>query len=98
MNIARPGLVRAGGRAVSAPGAPTIVHVEWATAMGWHRRQGRTDRTIRTQVRGTDPGQLAAACVDVLRVGILVLDAADAPVVANPAAHELGLVRTGVTP
>jgi two-component system sensor histidine kinase SenX3 len=53
--------------------------------MGWHRRSGRSSGPV---------GQrLAADTLTSLRVGVLVLDAADRPVLANPAAVELGLVR-----
>jgi two-component system sensor histidine kinase SenX3 len=53
--------------------------------MGWYRRSGRASAPA---------GQnLAADALTSLRVGVLVLDAADRPVLANPAAVELGLVR-----
>jgi two-component system sensor histidine kinase SenX3 len=64
---------------------PTIGDVEWATAMGWHRRSGRSS--------GPTAQRLAADALTSLRVGVLVLDAADRPVLTNPAAVELGLVR-----
>jgi two-component system sensor histidine kinase SenX3 len=41
---------------------------------------------------------MAADALNALRVGVLVLDEADAPVLANPAAVELGLVREGPSP
>jgi two-component system sensor histidine kinase SenX3 len=53
--------------------------------MGWHRRSGRSS--------GPAGQRLAADTLTSLRVGVLVLDAADRPVLANPAAVELGLVR-----
>ncbi len=34
--------------------------------------------------------------LDALRVGVLVLDAEDRPVLGNPAAHEMGLLRPGL--
>jgi two-component system sensor histidine kinase SenX3 len=39
------------------------------------------------------PARVAAEVLDALRVGVLVLDAADQPVMANPAAVDLGLTR-----
>ncbi len=60
---------------------PTIGGVEWA--MSWTRRSGRA------------PTRVAADALDSLRVGVLVLDAADHPVRVNPAALDLGLIRTG---
>ncbi len=60
---------------------PTIGGVEWA--MSWTRKPTR------------DPTRLAADALDSLRVGVLVLDAADYPVLVNPAALDLGLIRSG---
>jgi two-component system, OmpR family, sensor histidine kinase SenX3 len=59
--------------------------VEWATSKGWPRRSGRPPAPAGER--------LAADALTSLRVGVLVLDAADRPVLANPAAVELGLVR-----
>jgi two-component system sensor histidine kinase SenX3 len=39
---------------------------------------------------------LGRRSLDALRVGVLVLDADDRPVLANPSAHEMGLVRPGI--
>ncbi|HEY7175048.1 MAG TPA: ATP-binding protein [Micromonosporaceae bacterium] len=39
---------------------------------------------------------LGRRSLDALRVGVLVLDAEDRPVLANPSAHEMGLVRPGI--
>jgi two-component system sensor histidine kinase SenX3 len=69
---------------------PTIGDVEWASAVGWHRRPGR--------VPGPQAQRLAADALTSLRVGVLVLDAMDNPVLANPAAVELGLVRDAGQP
>jgi two-component system, OmpR family, sensor histidine kinase SenX3 len=57
---------------------------------GWHRKAGR----------GTHPQgeRVATDALNALRVGVLVLDADDRPVLANPAAIELGLVREGPSP
>src|SRR5882757_5511115 len=63
--------------------APTLGHVEWVKA-GW-RRSGRP-ATPEVQRVATD-------AVNALRVGVLVLDADDVAVLANPAAFSLGLLR-----
>jgi len=59
--------------------------VDWSLAVGWNRRSGRAA-----------PGQTQALALDglaALRVGVLVLDPADRPVILNPAAIDLGLVQ-----
>lgn len=53
-------------------------------AVNWHRRLGRSSPQAQ---------RLAVDSLGALRVGVLVLDAADRPVLANPAAVELGLLR-----
>jgi two-component system sensor histidine kinase SenX3 len=70
--------------------APTIGGVEWASAVGWHRRSGRA----------ADPGdqRLAADTLGALSVGVVVLDPSDQPVLVNATAVELGLVRSGASP
>jgi two-component system sensor histidine kinase SenX3 len=52
--------------------------------LGWPRRSGRTSSAAQ---------RIAADALTSLGVGVLVLDAADHPVLANPAAMDLGLVR-----
>lgn len=44
------------------------------------------------------PDGLCRRIVDSLRVGVVVLDSTDQPVVANPAARALGLLRAGSAP
>ena len=46
----------------------------------------------------TGQAQLVGDALDALQVGILVLDATDAPVLANPTAYALGLVRDPTRP
>ncbi len=47
-------------------------------------------------IGGSGPGgPLARPTLAALRVGVLVLDATDHPILANPAAREMGLVRSG---
>ena len=47
--------------------------------------------------QGGLPG-LGRKAIDSLRAGVVVLDPDDVPVVVNPAARAMGLLRTGVTP
>lgn len=58
-------------------------------AVGWHRRSGRPG--------GPQALRLATDSLNALRVGVLVLDPTDRPLLANPVAVELGLVRGGVS-
>src|SRR5262245_6301744 len=85
MNFWRRGFVHPGrgGRMVHV--APTIGGVEWVAARGWNRRSARPG-AVQTQ-------RVAADALDALRIGVLVLDGDDRPVLANPAAFDLGLVR-----
>jgi two-component system sensor histidine kinase SenX3 len=85
MNIRRPHFEEGSTVGNLVNRRPTIGDVEWASAVGWHRRPGR--------VPGPQAQRLAADALTSLRVGVLVLDAMDNPVLANPAAVELGLVR-----
>jgi two-component system sensor histidine kinase SenX3 len=48
-------------------------------------------------VRRTNAKGLGRRSLDALRVGVLVLDTEDRPVLANPAAREMGLLRPGAT-
>jgi two-component system sensor histidine kinase SenX3 len=84
--------VRADGRLDRSGRPPTIGGVEKAMAVGWPRRPGRAA----PQAPRLAAESLAAESLGALRVGVLVLDAADRPVLANPAAVELGLVREAI--
>ena len=57
-------------------------------AVGWPRRPGRSTGDDQPADQ-----RLAADTLSALRVGVIVLDASDNPVLVNPAAVELGLVR-----
>jgi two-component system sensor histidine kinase SenX3 len=59
-------------------------------AMGWNRKSSK--------VASPQAERLAADALSVLGAGVLLLDASDHPVLVNPAAIELGLVREGVSP
>src|SRR5262249_45226834 len=58
------------------------------------RRRGRGDAEPEPSPIGGSRG-LGRRSLDALRVGVLVLDADDRPVLANPAAKEMGLLRAG---
>src|SRR3989440_8712153 len=60
------------------------------------RRRGRGDTEPEPAPIGGGRG-LGRRSLDALRVGVLVLDAEDRPVLANPAAKEMGLLRAGTT-
>jgi two-component system, OmpR family, sensor histidine kinase SenX3 len=53
----------------------------------------RDDHELPAAVRRVAAKGLGRRSLDVLRVGVLVLDAEDRPVLANPAAREMGLLR-----
>jgi two-component system sensor histidine kinase SenX3 len=79
--------------------------VEWSLAVGWNRRSGRAATSAATSGPGRDaaPGAEGALAVDglaALKVGVLVLDPGDRPLILNPAAVDLGLVtvRDGQSP
>jgi two-component system, OmpR family, sensor histidine kinase SenX3 len=66
-------------------------------AVGWRRRASGAGSRPAGQPNPTGQPhpatEPAADAVAALRTGVLVLDAADRPVLVNPAAYELGLVR-----
>ncbi|WP_203857911.1 sensor histidine kinase [Plantactinospora mayteni] len=74
----------------------------WFSAGGTTTGRGGT-RSNRRPAIGTDeqagglPG-LGRKSLDSLRVGVVVLDAHDVPVLVNPAARAMGLLRVGSTP
>jgi two-component system sensor histidine kinase SenX3 len=84
MNIKRPGPVGRGGRGQLVHLPPTIGGVEWVAMRG--------NRRTKASARAEDE-RLAADALAALRVGVVILDADDEPVLTNPAAVELGLVR-----
>jgi two-component system, OmpR family, sensor histidine kinase SenX3 len=79
-----------------------VVAVVAVVAAGRRRsRPEGTDRdgrpVIATQPR--DPrGGLARKSLDSLRVGVVVLDSDDEPVLVNPSARAMGLLRAGLSP
>ncbi len=58
-----------------------------------------TTRDRSTSTAGEDPVPgLGRRTIDSLRVGVVVLDVDDVPVLVNPASRAMGLLRTGATP
>ncbi len=72
------------------PGPTTAVNA----SVGTRPAQTAETRADAAPTAAVLPGQLAQAGVAALRVGILVLDSAGQVVLANPAAHRLGLIRS----
>jgi two-component system sensor histidine kinase SenX3 len=60
-------------------------------------RDGIGSEALPEPVRRAHTKGLGRRSLDALRVGVLVLDAEDRPVLANPAAREMGLLRAGAT-
>jgi two-component system sensor histidine kinase SenX3 len=83
------------GGLVSAGAVGAAVGVAASLVTGGSRRTHPTiEVTDGDRTAEPDPlAALARASLDALRVGLLVLDGADRPVLANPAAREMGLVR-----
>jgi two-component system, OmpR family, sensor histidine kinase SenX3 len=63
------------------------------------RTSGRGDGRAAISTEPRDPrGGLARKSLDSLRVGVVVLDADDGPVLVNPSARAMGLLRAGARP
>jgi two-component system sensor histidine kinase SenX3 len=60
-----------------------------------HSALDTEDSVEQEPARRTSEQGLGRRSLDALRVGVLVLDSEDRPVLANPAARELGLLRAG---
>ncbi|ROT31934.1 cell wall metabolism sensor histidine kinase WalK [Micromonospora sp. HM5-17] len=83
-------------RAVGAPsGRPGDVTFGTGGATGTTRHRRPAIGT--EEQAGGLPG-LGRRSLDALRVGVVVLDAQDVPVLVNPAARAMGLLRVGTTP
>lgn len=90
---------------LGAPGLPGWVRrarVRQATGVGrWRpeREAGGGDGRTAITTDGNDPrGGLARKSLDSLRVGVVVLDPNDQPVLVNPSARAMGLLRVGSQP
>jgi two-component system sensor histidine kinase SenX3 len=78
------------GSLAGAGAVGAAVGVAAGLVVGSVRRTHPTEDAVNQPV---DPDRLARASFDALRVGLLVLDGVDHPVLVNPAAREMGLVR-----
>lgn len=93
-----------------APEAPAPVGARGVSAWGGDAGGGDGRTAITTETPwsagergalwgGNDPrGSLARKSLDSLRVGVVVLDPADEPVLVNPSARAMGLLRVGAQP
>jgi two-component system sensor histidine kinase SenX3 len=63
-----------------------------------HSAPDTEDSVDKEPGRNASTKGLGRRSLDALRVGVLVLDEQDRPVLANPAARELGLLRAGTVP
>ncbi|WFE42479.1 ATP-binding protein [Micromonospora sp. WMMD998] len=69
----------------------------WASRGGGTSRRDAGRPTIPDEAQGGLSG-LGRKTIDSLRAGVVVLDANDTPVLVNPAARAMGLLRAGATP
>ncbi|WFE36788.1 ATP-binding protein [Micromonospora sp. WMMD975] len=69
----------------------------WASRGGGTSRRDAGRPTIPDEAQGGLSG-LGRKTIDSLRAGVVVLDADDTPVLVNPAARAMGLLRAGATP
>jgi two-component system sensor histidine kinase SenX3 len=86
------------GVAVGAAGSLVVIRRRAAQDNGDPRSQPAgelADDQLPAAVRRVSAKGLGRRSLDALRVGVLVLDAEDRPVLANPAAKEMGLLRAG---
>ncbi|QSB14492.1 two-component sensor histidine kinase [Natronosporangium hydrolyticum] len=90
------------GGLLAGAGVTLLAIRRWGARLG---PGGDGRMTIASQVSEvTDPhrddprGGLARKSVDSLRVGVVVLDAGDQPVLVNPSARAMGLLRAGAGP
>ncbi|HEY7222724.1 MAG TPA: ATP-binding protein [Micromonosporaceae bacterium] len=69
-----------------------------SAAVAVRRRRGEVAMVWSRRSERVPAGRLATDALDSLRVGVLILDATDTPVLMNPAAAGLGLLRKGEGP
>lgn len=97
-------LVAAGGVLVGAVvavlvGRARAGRMRAGPARAGRARRGGEDRRAAITTDTSDPrGGLARKTLDSLRVGVVVLDPADQPVLMNPSARAMGLLRAGSGP
>lgn len=95
----------AGGLVIGLIIGPMVVRAIWrAPERGVRRLPGGGDLTPadgRPAIAKHQKSELSGIgrkSIDSLRVGVVVLDTEDAPVLINPAARAMGLLRAGATP
>ena len=81
------------GVAVGAAGS--LVAMRRRAAQPVNGREPVVESDLPAEVRRAGAKGLGRRSLDALRVGVLVLDADDRPVLVNPAAKEMGLLRAG---
>jgi len=72
-----------------------VHHEEPARPVGYPPEPVDPEPDLPPQVRRAGAKGLGRRSLDALRVGVMVLDAEDRPVLVNPAAKEMGLLRAG---
>ena len=84
------------GVAVGAAGSLVAMRRRAVQPENGHRPEPEdAEPDLPAPVRGVGAKGLGRRSLDALRVGVLVLDADDRPVLVNPAAKEMGLLRAG---
>src|SRR6266700_5351784 len=84
------------GVAVGAAGSLVAMRRRAGQPENGHRPEPEdAEPDLPAPVRGVGAKGLGRRSLDALRVGVLVLDADDRPVLVNPAAKEMGLLRAG---
>jgi two-component system sensor histidine kinase SenX3 len=84
------------GVAVGAAGSLVAMRRRAAQAPNGHQPAPvEVESDLPAEVRRAGAKGLGRRSLDALRVGVLVLDADDRPVLVNPAAKEMGLLRAG---
>jgi len=81
------------GVAVGAAGS--LVAMRRRAAQPVNGREPVVESDLPAEVRRAGAKGLGRRSLDALRVGVMVLDAEDRPVLVNPAAKEMGLLRAG---
>jgi two-component system, OmpR family, sensor histidine kinase SenX3 len=97
------GLLMAASTGVAVGAAGSLVamrrrpvnHEEPARPVGYPPEPPDPEADLPPQVRRAGAKGLGRRSLDALRVGVMVLDAEDRPVLVNPAAKEMGLLRAG---
>jgi two-component system sensor histidine kinase SenX3 len=95
--------VRGAATGATGAAAPVGELIDWTEPAGAADRQlaggsGDNGRTAITKETKGRPSGLGRKGLDSLQVGVLVLDPDDTPVLVNPSARAMGLLRAGAEP